>query len=79
MSSTTTPPPEEKEKSNPLDTVLVVLYLIWIIAGIVAFFMSLNCFRYQGSWVQKIGALLLAIFFGPFYFIYYKLSDRYCK
>jgi hypothetical protein len=37
------------------------------------------CFGSSGTMVEKIIGLLLALFFGPFYFIYYKFSNTYCK
>lgn len=53
--------------------------LIWIIAGLIAFVMSILCFAYDGTTVEKILGLILAFIFGPFYWIYYFASKSYCK
>lgn len=53
--------------------------LIWVISGFVAFVMSLVCFARNGTAIEKIAGLLLALFFGPFYWVYYAISASYCK
>jgi hypothetical protein len=53
--------------------------LVWMIAGIVAFIMSLVCFAHNGTAIEKIAGFLLALFFGPFYWVYYSISATYCK
>lgn len=60
------------------DLGIVLFVIIWITAGITAFFMSLICFGYNGSIIEKIIGLLLSIFFGPFYWIYYASNGLYC-
>lgn len=56
-----------------------ILILLWIIAGIAAFVMSLVCFGSSGSTIQHLIGLLLAIFTGPFYWIYYAVAKSYCR
>lgn len=58
---------------------LLIFLSVWCILGIAAFVYSLMCFGSSGTMVEKIIGLLLALFFGPFYFIYYKFSNTYCK
>lgn len=58
---------------------ILILVLLWILAGIVAFIMSIVCFGYSGTEVEKIVGLLLAFFLGPFYWIYYYVSSTYCR
>jgi len=58
---------------------ILILALLWILAGIVAFIMSIVCFGYSGTEVEKIVGLLLAFFLGPFYWIYYYVSSKYCR
>ena len=53
--------------------------IIWLIFGIIAFITSLICFGKNSSMTEKIIGLLLAIFFGPFYFIFFFFNDNYCK
>jgi hypothetical protein len=45
----------------------------------VAFIISIMCFGKSGTIVQQIVGLLLAIFFGPFYWLYYISVKSYCK
>lgn len=52
---------------------------LWILAGIAAFVMSLVCFGRSGSTAQQVVGLLLAIFFGPLYWIYYFVVGSYCQ
>lgn len=54
--------------------------IIWVGAGILAFFKSLTCAAAgQGTILQKILGFLVAIFFGPFYWIFYYMSPTYCR
>jgi hypothetical protein len=39
----------------------------------------LYCFKKSGSTEQKVLGLLLAMFIGPLFFIYYRYSPSYCK
>lgn len=54
------------------------LVLAYILAGIVAFFMSIVCFNYKGKASYNIIGFLIALFLGPFYWIYYALNSKYC-
>lgn len=58
---------------------VLVFLLFWIISGIAAFFMSILCFAYSGTVLEKIGGFAIAILFGPFYWIYYAFVKSYCK
>jgi hypothetical protein len=76
-----TPSPSNKEQddnNNAMTWLIAAFVLAWIIAGIVAFFMSILCFAYSGSWIEKLGGFLIAILFGPFYWIYYAFMKTYC-
>jgi hypothetical protein len=55
-----------------------VLACIWIILGISAFFMSLFCFGYNSDGGYAILGFVLALFTGPFYWIYYAANAKYC-
>jgi hypothetical protein len=56
-----------------------ILVGLWVLAGLAAFIMSLVCFGKSGSTSEHVLGLLLAMFFGPFYWIYYFVSQTYCK
>ena len=70
-----------EQENNPLPKSLIILYifaLLWGLLGLIAFIMSLICFGRSGTLIEKIIGLLLAIFFGPFYFIFYMFNKNYC-
>jgi hypothetical protein len=66
-------------------TAKIVMFFIitWLLLGLAAFIMSLVCI----SKVKKTGisiaemvvGIFLAFVYGPFYWIYYYMSDGYCK
>ena len=58
--------------------ILLILLLSLVVAGVVAFFMSLICFGYKGSIAEKFIGLLISFFLGPFYWIYYAANGSYC-
>jgi len=71
-----------EQENNPLSKSLIVLYiflLLWGLIGLIAFIMSLICFGRSGTLSEKIIGLLLAIFFGPLYFIFYIFNKKYCR
>lgn len=72
-----TEPKQEGLKSAVIMTSVFVI--LWVFVGLAAFIMSLVCFGRSGSTVQHIIGLLLSIFFGPFYWIYYFAASSYCK
>ena len=70
---------KDKDKKSPGKIVIMILAIIWIILGIAGFIMSIICFGRTGSITQHIVGLLLAIFFGPFFWIFYFFVPDYCK
>jgi|688.fasta_scaffold2200882_1 hypothetical protein len=70
---------KSKSKSKTVSVILILLLVfLWGVLGIAAFFMSLVCFGKSGTTSQHILGFLLAIFFGPFYWIYYGVVRSYC-
>lgn len=72
---------EEKNNKSTIATIIIVTLLIlaWFIIGVIAFIWSIVCFGKSGTTVDHIIGVLLAMFFGPFYFIYYGLKKNYCR
>ena len=71
-----------EHENNPLPKSSIVLFifiLLWALFGLIAFIMSLICFGRSGTLLEKIIGLLLAIFFGPLYFIFYIFNTKYCR
>lgn len=68
-----------KQENGVLGGSLMFIMLIWVLAGFIAFIMSIICFGKSGSTTDKIIGLLLAIFFGPFYFLFYGFNSNYCR
>ena len=56
-----------------------IFIILWLVIGFIAFITSCVCFFRQGSTIDKIIGLILALFFGPFYFLFYGLNKDYCK
>jgi fatty acid desaturase len=70
------------QESQPLPKAVIAIYifiLLWALIGLIAFITSLVCFGRSGSTTEKIIGLLLAIFFGPLYFIFYAFNSNYCR
>ena len=59
--------------------VVLALGGLWALLGLIAFVKSILCFSSTSSIAEKIIGLVLAVLFGPFYFLYYYLNPRYCK
>lgn len=57
----------------------VLFFIIWSVVGFIAFIWSITCFGKSGTSSDHIIGLLLAIFLGPFYFIYYGVKKSYCR
>lgn len=55
-----------------------VLWWTWVITGSIAIYISLVCLSYNGTTGSKIGGVLLAFIFGPFYLLYYIFRSTYC-
>ena len=70
---------EEEEKKSSGKIIILVIIAIWVILGIAGFIMSIVCFGRTGSTSQHVIGLLLAIFFGPFFWLFYFFVPDYCK
>ena len=53
--------------------------LIWIISGLIAFMASFVCLFYNSSVGDKMAGLIMALFAGPFYWLFYIYNSNYCK
>ena len=76
----------EKEQYNnisPAATSFVIalwiFIFIWALIGLIAFIYSIYCFGRTGDSLEKIVGLLLAIFFGPLYFLFFYFNKSYCR
>lgn len=71
----------QKEQSDYTAAYIIgsIFIIIWVALGVGAFIMSLVCFGYSGTTAQQVIGLVLAMFFGPFYWIYYGVVKNYCK
>ena len=70
---------EEQEKKSPGKIIIMILVAVWVILGIAGIIMSIVCFGRSGSTSQHVVGLLLAILFGPIYWIFYFVVPDYCK
>jgi hypothetical protein len=65
--------------NNVVVYAILIFIMLWVVLGFIAFVCSLWCFKYDATLVEKLIGLLLAIFTGPLYFIYYKFNTNYCR
>jgi len=61
-----------------LAVIFAMFMLIWMFAGIAGLIMSIVCFGYGGSTAYKIVGLVISLFLGPFYWLYYIVNKDYC-
>lgn len=75
--------PVDNNKTETADNawawLVLVFLLFWVISGIAAFFMSILCFAYSGTLLEKVGGFAISVLFGPFYWIYYAFVNNYCN
>ena len=64
---------------NFISWFLFLFVCVWLLAGALAFLWSIMCFGKSGSMAQQIVGLLLAILFGPFYWLYFYSVKKYCR
>ena len=57
---------------------LISLAGIWALLGVAAFIASIVCFAKSGTLAEKVLGLILAIFIGPFYWLYFLFMKGYC-
>jgi len=55
-----------------------IFIIIWALLGFFAYIMAIVCIGNRGTNGEKMLGLLLAIFLGPFYWLYYGFSSTYC-
>ena len=70
---------EKEDNKSSLKIVISIIIAIWVILGITGFIMSIVCFGRSGTTTQHVVGLLLSIFFGPIYWIFYLAVPDYCK
>lgn len=70
---------EEDKDIEKVGGFLVAFVVVWLLAGFAAFMMSLVCFAYSGTFLEKLGGFAIAMMFGPFYWIYFTFVANYCK
>jgi hypothetical protein len=61
-----------------LAILIVLLAVIWSIAGITAFISSIVCLFYKGSIGDKLIGLVISMFLGPLYWLFYIYNLNYC-
>lgn len=69
----------EDENMGTWSKVAVVVVIIWVLLGVLAFVFSLVCFAYNGTFMQNWVGFITAIVMGPFYWIYYFNASGYCS
>lgn len=70
--------PEKKENKSYLNIIVVILVLIWFLLGILGWFYSIYCFKYNKNKLENVMGLLISSLLGPFYWLYYFYINNYC-
>ena len=72
---------EKKQQTNENTTIQIfgLFMFVWIVLGLSAFVWSIFCFGKTGTMFQKVLGFVMAMFFGPMFFVLYKFSPTYCK
>ena len=72
---------EEVKLPQSWEITITIFTVIWILIGLAAFIHSLVCLpeSKSGSAGEKIIGVLLAVLFGPFFYIYYGARKSYCR
>jgi len=58
---------------------IFTVIMLWSLAGIVAFIISIYCFTKSGTTGEKILGLFISVILGPLYFLYAAFNEKYCK
>ena len=72
-------PENKKDDESATVQIFGIFMFVWITLGLSALVWSIYCFGKTGSMLQKFIGLLMAVFFGPLFFLMYKFSPTYCK
>jgi hypothetical protein len=72
---------QKKQQTNENTTIQIfgLFMFVWIVLGLTAFVWSIFCFGKTGTMFQKVLGFVMAMFFGPMFFVLYKFSPTYCK
>ncbi len=60
-------------------SVVIGLSVLWALMGLAAFIYSLVCMGKTPSLPRAILGVLMAVLFGPLYFIYWYFDPEYCR
>lgn len=58
---------------------LIGLSIVWALMGLAAFIYSLVCIGKTPSVARSIIGVLMAVLFGPFFFVYWYFDKDYCR
>jgi hypothetical protein len=58
---------------------VIIFAVAWVLAGIIAFVFSLVCAGKTPDAARIFLGILIAIFFGPLYWIYFFVDKAYCR
>ena len=69
----------QQQDKNNITITISILIILWMILGFIAFIWSLVCFGRSGTTSQHVIGLVIAVLFGPFYWIYKYVVPDYCR
>ena len=69
---------EANTKSKVMGIFILVFIGLWVLLGVVGFIHSLICLGYDSTFTDKVLGLIIALLFGPFFYVYYYFNKSYC-
>jgi hypothetical protein len=79
MTMPTLPTQDDSKKTDDWFWLWWLVAFTWIVLGLVAFFWSILCFGKSGGLGYQIVGFLMALFFGPLYWLYFWATKKYCR
>jgi len=61
-----------------ISSILLLIIIFWLLFSVASVIYSLVCFGKSGTMVEKLVGVALAVFLGPFYFVYLVANKGYC-
>ena len=69
---------EANTKSKVMGIFILVFIGLWVLLGVIGFIHSLICLGYESTFTDKVLGLIIALLFGPFFYVYYYFNKSYC-
>jgi hypothetical protein len=62
-----------------LPPAILLFAIAWVVLGVIAFIHSIVCMGRTPSISRALAGMLMAIFLGPLFWVYWYLDGEYCR